>query len=251
MPIRQTVDGKALAIDLTEAAIEELNFTLQTVAEFQAFERDNRQLLFDLHSTLNEFPFLAGDVDVAIRRVDQAQRDLYSLQAEGDRIQRQRLVFRQHTAAIIQGYRTRDFAFRAFRDEALERYKALFDLSARYTYLAASAYDYETGLLDATGNVSAADFYEKIVQARSLGVVIDGEPQFAGASIGDPGLSGVLAEMAGDWSVVKPRLGFNNPDNYATTFSLRTEKERILPGADGDLAWRDLLSEKKMANHSR
>ena len=28
---------------------------------------------------------------------------------------------RQHAAAIIQGYRTRDFAFRAFRDEALER----------------------------------------------------------------------------------------------------------------------------------
>jgi hypothetical protein len=235
-------------INVAEAAIEELNFALETLASFEEFERENRQLLHDLETALTELPLLAREVDVAIRRLDQAQRDLYSLQAEGDRIQKQRLVFRQHTAAIIQGYRTRDFAFRAFRDEALERYKALFDLSARYTYLAASAYDYETGLLDAVGNSSAAEFFEKIVKSRSIGVVIDGEPQFAGASTGDPGLSGVLAELDGDWSVVKTRLGFNNPDNYATTFSLRTEKERILPGADGDLAWRDLLSEKKMAN---
>lgn len=54
---------------------------------------------------------------------DQALRNLYALQAEGDRVQQQRMVFRQHAAAIVQGYRTCDFAFRSFRDEALERYQ--------------------------------------------------------------------------------------------------------------------------------
>jgi hypothetical protein len=211
-------------------------------------ESTNEQLLYDLNSTLSELKFLARDIDVEIRRLDQAQRDLHALRAEGERIQLERLVFRQHAAAIIQGYRTRDFAFRVFRDEALERYNALFDLALRYTYLAARAYDYETGLLDPDGNAVAAGFYEKIVKARALGVVSDGQPQFAGASTGDPGLSGVLAELAGDWSVAKTRLGFNNPDRYATTLSLRQEKFRLLAGADGDQPWRDMLSSHQMAN---
>ncbi len=108
--------------------------------------------------------------------------------------------------------------------------------------MAARAYDYETGLLDIDGNASSSDLYEKIVQARALGVVTDGVPQFAGSSTGDPGLSGVLAELAGDWSVVKSRLGFNNPDNYRTAFSLREENYRLIPGAEADGAWRDILS---------
>ncbi len=209
---------------------------------------ENRQLIYELVETLEGFIGIQGPVDAALRQVDQAERDLFALRAEGDRILHQRLVFRQHTAAIIQGYRTRDFAFRAFRDEALERYNALFDLAAQYTYLAARAYDYETGLLDASGNARAADFYEKIVRARALGIVSNGVPQFAGASTGDPGLSGVLAEMAGDWSVAKTRLGFNNPDRYRTTFSLRQENARIIPGTEGDGTWKDLLSASKLDN---
>jgi uncharacterized delta-60 repeat protein len=237
-----------LTILAAETAIDRLNFRYGAqVTEIQ-FANENKQLLTDLHSTLEDLKGGAGAIDAAIRHADQAQRNLYTLQAEGDRIQQQRLVFRQHSAAIIQGYRTRDFAFRSFRDEALERYNALFDLAARYTYLAARAYDYETGLLDADGNAQAAEFYNKIVQARALGVISNGVPQFAGASTGDPGLSGVLAAMAGDWSVAKTRLGFNNPDRYRTTFSLRMENSRIIPGTEGDGAWKDLLSAARMDN---
>ena len=36
-----------------------------------------------------------------------------------------------------------------------------------------------------------------------------------------------------DWSVLKGRLGFNNPDGYGTTVSLRTENYRIKPDASG------------------
>jgi hypothetical protein len=54
--------------------------------------------------------------------------------------------------------------------------------------------------------------------------------------------------MNSDWSVVKTRLGFNNPDRYRTTFSLRQEKERIIPSTAGDIAWADALAATKMDN---
>lgn len=240
-----TLHDVQLANDVIKDGLEA---SLETFKEHIEWTEKNKRLLYNINVSFDAFVGGQHALDVAVRQLDQAQRDLYASQAEGDRIQKQRLVFRQHSAAIIQGYRTRDFAFRAFRDEALQRYKALFDLAARYTYLAARAYDYETGLLDANGNASAANFYAKIVQARALGVVSNGVPQFAGSTTGDPGLSGVLAAMAGDWSVAKTRLGFNNPDRYSTTFSLRMEKDRILPGSGGDLKWKDQLSSYKMAN---
>ena len=112
--------------------------------------------------------------------------------ASGNRIQKEREIFRQRASAVVQGFRTRDAAFRIFRNEKLERYKTLFDLSARYTYLAAKAYDYETGLLHTDQGKS---FLSRIVQSRSLGVIKDGVPQYAGSNTGDPGLSSVMAEM--------------------------------------------------------
>jgi hypothetical protein len=79
-------------------------------------------------------------------------------------------------------------------------------------------------------------------------VVSGGQPQFAGSSTGDPGLSGILASMNGDWAVAKTRLGFNNPDRYSTTFSLRTEKERLTNDASGDQAWKDMLAASTVSN---
>src|SRR6185295_14117286 len=87
-----------------------------------------------------------------------------------------------------------------------------------------------------------------IVNSRALGVVKNGEPQYAGSNTGDPGLSSVLAEMKADWDVLKGRLGFNNPDAYGTTVSLRTENLRILPGTDGNTAWQDILQRGRMDN---
>ena len=79
--------------------------------------------------------------------------------------------------------------------------------------MAAKAYDYDTGLL---GTSRGREFINRIVNARALGVFNNGQPQFAGSNTGDPGLSSVLAEMNGDWSVVRSRLGFINPDAYAS-----------------------------------
>src|SRR5262245_28089162 len=54
--------------------------------------------------------------------------------------------------------------------------------------------------------------------------------------------------MAGDWSVVRSRLGFSNPDAYGTTVSLRTENFRILPGTNGNDNWKDVLNQGRRAN---
>ena len=236
------------AKDINAQLKEAYNRLLEIDTENVAWTHENRQLILELRQSLQNFIDKSGSVDATYRRFDQAKRDLAAVEAEGFRVQQSREVFRQRAAAIIQGYRTKDLAFRSFRNEALEKYKTLFDLAARYAFLAARSYDYETGLLNSDGSTTASNFYQKIVQARALGVISGGRPQFGASTTGDPGLSGALAQMNGDWTVVKTRLGFNNPDRYRTTFSLRNELHRIVNGDSGVLPWKDKLRAARMAN---
>ena len=209
------------------------------------WRQEQREAIIELQDRLNGLQDDISRINAQLSQLGDAQRKFRTLQAQGDRIQGEREVFRQHTAAIIQGYRTRDAAFRLFRNEKLERYKSLFDLASRYALLAAQAYDYETGLLNTDQGKA---FIQRIVAARALGLVTDGKPQYAGSDTGDPGLSSALAEMKADWDTLKGRLGFNNPDGYGTTASLRSENFRILPGSDGDTAWSDLLNRYRSDN---
>jgi hypothetical protein len=226
----------------TETANRYLEFNDIAPEQFNQELRDAVSVVRDkVYGMNNNFM----TINQRLQELDDAQRKYRSLLAEGDRIQQERQIFRQRAAAVIQGYRTRDAAFRIFRNEKLERYKTLFDLAAQYAYMAAQAYDYETGLLHTD---QGKEFINRIVRSRALGVVQGGEPQFAGSDTGDPGLSSAMAEMFADWSVVKGRLGFNNPDAYGTTVSLRTEKFRILPGTNGQDNWKDILNQARKAN---
>jgi hypothetical protein len=247
---KKVVDGIGIARYTVVNALELAVNTAKTLEEFYNLEplaRDTelRNSVQDLVNKLGDAQERWWAVNERVRELDDAQRALRALVAQGDRTQAERQVFRQRAAAVVQGYRTRDAAFRLFRNEKLERYKTLFDLSARYALLAANAYDYETGLL---GTRAGNDFKGKIIASRALGVVQDGEPQFAGSDSGDPGLSSALAEMKADWEVLRGRLGFNNPDAYGTTVSLRVENERILPGTEGDTNWKDLLNSARRAD---
>ncbi len=197
-----------------------------------------QQAVLELDATLVELQQTLFTINQRVQEVDDAVRGYQALVAQGDRLQAERQVHRQRAASVVQGFRTRDAAFRGFRNEKLERYKTLFDLSARYAFLAANAYDYETGLINTT---AGRGFVNRILGARALGVVRDGEPQYAGSNTGDPGLSSALAEMKADWDVVRGRLGFNNPDAYGTLVSLRTENFRVLPSSSGDAKWTDVL----------
>jgi hypothetical protein len=236
--------------DFSTAALEFSSDTTVRWLEFGGiapleWNQEIRQDVNEIGDKLYIISTSFATINTRLRELDDAQRSLQTLIAEGDRIQAEQETFSKRVAAVIQGYRTRDAAFRIFRNEKLERYKTLFDLASRYALLAANAYDYETGLL----NTSAGRQYiNRIVSSRALGVVHNGEPQYAGSDTGDPGLSSALAEIKADWDVLRGRLGFNNPDAYGTTCSLRTECFRILPDTNGLSNWKDLLQRARVNN---
>ena len=204
-----------------------------------------KESVLPLDLKLKELNNSLYDIQEASIQYGGAQTQYRNLVAKGIRIQAERAMTRRNTAAVIQGFRTRDSALRVFRNEKLERFKTLRDMASKYAFLAAQAYDYETGLL---GSDEGRKFINKIINSRALGVVVDGEPVFAGSESGDPGISSSLAELKNDWSVVKGRLGLNNPDLYYTTLSLRKEKYRILSGEAGSREWGDVLEQSRKSN---
>ena len=232
---RQLWAGLMLSFDLREMELEGLGGDLQ-------LKQGLKEALIGIGDQISAIGDQQAIINSRARTLENTRMRYATLKAQGDRILLEREIFRKRAASKVHGYRTRDAAFRIFRNEKLERYKSMFDLAARYTYFAAKAYDYETGQL---GSDSGQRFLSRIVASRALGVVQDGEPQFAGSNMGDPGLSSVLAEMKADWSVLRGRLGFNNPDTYGTTASLRTENHRILPGSAGSTAWADVLQKAR------
>jgi hypothetical protein len=177
--------------------------------------------------------------------LQQAVEKVRTLIAAGDRLLEDREIFRQRAAAVIQGYRTKDVTFRTFRNEALEQYRSLYDLAARYTYLAAKSYDYETGLL---GGTTGQSVINGIVAARALGDLTGGVPQATVSTSGDAGLAGTMARLQADWAVAKGRLGINNPDTNGTVFSLRRELFRILGASTEDTAWQQTLEQHIVAD---
>lgn len=171
-----------------------------------------------------------------------------SVLARGQRLLEDRLRFRKQTAAQIQEYRYKDMAFRIFRNDALQKYRAQFDLAARYVFLAANAYDYETNLGEDDPRGPGQEFMTDIVRSRALGLVQNGIP-LTGSGIGDPGLADPLARLFQNWNLVlKGQLGFNNPQTETGRFSLRHELFRIQAGFQGNENWRETLQRHVVAN---
>lgn len=247
---KATLDAVEIARLAVTSAIRAANDAAATGVQYDQIDptqrtEDRRAALNDLDGALGDLQGSAYAINAALQRYDDAQRKVAALVAKGNRIQQTREISRQRTAAVIQGFSTRDAAFRLFRSEKLERYKTLFDLVSRYALLAANAYDYETGLL---GTDQGKAFVSRIINSRALGIVRNGEPLFAGSDTGDPGISSALAEMKADFDVLKGRLGFNSPDVYTTLASLRTGNLRIMPDSSGLSAWQDYLQRCTVPN---
>ncbi|MBN1672132.1 MAG: hypothetical protein JXR37_13920 [Kiritimatiellae bacterium] len=175
-------------------------------------------------------------------QVQQAVGRYHSAVARGQRILEERAAFRRSAAPEIQDLRYQDMAFRVFRNDALQKYRAVLDLAARYVYMAATAYDYETNLLGGD-NGAGREFLANIVRQRGLGQLLNGIPM-----AGRPGLADPLARLSQNFAVYKTQMGFNNPQTETSRFSLRQELFRIRSDASSDTAWRNVLEEHRVAD---
>lgn len=245
---------KALAIAArADAAAQEVKAiseeqALEKTMQALGFAHEEIQLAYEYDSAFRDAITHSQELMQLLLANQRANEKVRNVLAQGNRILSEREVFRQRAAAIIQGLRTKDITFRLFRNEALEQYRSLYDLASRYTYLAAKSYDYETGLL---GTATGQTVFKDIVAARSLGDVTAGTPLSTVSSLGDSGLAGTMAKLIADFSVAKGRLGINNPDQYGTVFSLRTELYRLLKDdtlTSDDDAWRQTLEQHIVAN---
>ncbi len=202
----------------------------------------------ELLSKIREEAVKRIELYTLIEAAQQASGRYLAALASGQRLLDDRLRFRQQTAGDVQNYRYKDMAFRVFRNDALQQYRAQFDLAARYVYLAAKAYDYETNMLG-SDTMAGQQFLSNIVRSRSLGVFQDGQPQTGGA---DPGLSDTMAKMWLNFDLVlRGRLGFNNAQNEVNRFSLREELFRTVNDPNittDDDKWRATLGAHVVAN---
>ena len=236
LTVKSGKGGMELAVDQLERDTSIAELKLDT-------KRTLQQMLYEY---VNDWRDLTntqyGIAQLSISHQRNLQKVL-DLLAKGDRILLEREIFRKRAATLVQGYRTNDLTFRAFRNESLEQYRTLFDLASRYTYLAAKSYDYETGLL---GSTQGQAVISKIVSSRALGDLSGGKPQATVSTLGDSGLAGTMAQLQADFSVAEGRLGINNPDTNGTLISLRQELFRLRNDptvTDDDRAWQQTLEQ--------
>src|SRR5690554_893866 len=233
-------DGLEIAGNAIDAAKED-------VSELAGIRSMHNDANLDLYNTAGEVdamlrqePLLRAELYARTEAIKQLQGEYLATLAEGLRVYDQLLTFRRTGAAATQEHRYKDMAFRIFRNDALQKYRASFDLAARYVYLAAAAYDYETNLLGSDAKAGQS-FLTKVVKERSLGQVLDGEPM-----AGSPGLADTMAQLKLNFDVLKGQMGFNNPQVETNRFSLRRELFRIPEGEEGDAQWRRVLESARV-----
>ena len=229
-----------------ETKAEEVQADLQSFID--AFNREiaDKQHVSEFQNLYSKMLASAFEINHRTIELQQATERVAQIYAEADRLLSERQSFRVRAAAVVQGYRTRDVVFRSLRNEKLSQFSALFDLAQTYTYCAVKAYDYETGLL---GSPEGLGFTHAIISNLSVGEFVGGNP--LNATIGDPGLAGVLAAVRDDWSVARRRLGFNNPDRNGTMFSLRQELFRIRtdqPTPADNMLWKQVLQQHVLSD---
>ncbi|KPA14404.1 conserved hypothetical protein, secreted [Candidatus Magnetomorum sp. HK-1] len=172
----------------------------------------------------------------------QASDKYRAILAKGLRLLDERKAFNAKVARKTQGKRYMDMAFRLNLNKALSKYKSAFDLAARYVYLTAKAYDYDTNLSD-RDPASAKPFLSDIVRQRHLGQYEDDQ-----YIIGQGGLGDILATMKINYSILKEQMGFNSPQKETGRFSVRSEMFRIKHGEDNRDAWITELKKKRVEN---
>ena len=234
--------GLDIAIDYREKKLTLLENDANLAAAKVSWSEAQKNAFGEARDAVVDLASAARDVQSAWAKMVAAAENYDTIVDEGNRIQSEREIARAKRVNRIIELRYNDMFFRQMQDEALTRYSAAFDLAQKYVYMAAQTYDYETGLLSADRD-SGDRFRAEIIGSRALGkFTANGDPLPASSSRGDPGLADILYRMLSNYSVLKGRLGINNPDRNATWFSLRKELFRISSGTNGLADWQLELS---------
>ena len=237
------INAQSFKIQKCEEAVDELDDAL--AKQFGAWmdNADRQKKVAAIKEQTAKVRGALAELEVAFTDANEKRMAYAKVVAEGDELQAERERLRIQWAADLSQSRYRNMTYQIFRNDALQRYHEAFGLAAKYVFLAAKAYDYETGLLQSDrANTAGAAFMTSIVKARALGrFASDGTP-LPGGDAGDPGLADILARMEQNWTVLKTRLGFNNAQGDLDSFSLRADLFGKAADAAGDKAWRDALA---------
>ncbi len=266
--IKMTEIGVSGGISVAQVATRVLLLASEIGLEIYEAEKDmaneatertqsNREMLKELEDLVGDEPIKRIAIFKEIENL-RALSDRYrSTVAKGAKLIDERAAFNKRVAAKTQLNRYQDMTFRVARNHALQSYNGMFEIAARYAYLAAKAYDYECNFSpDDPGSPSA--LFSDIIQARTLGQGADSVPQ-----MGEGGLAEALAWLRINYDSLKGQLGFSNPQYETGKLSLRTELFRILPsgetqpvgdnqfpggGEEADALWRQTLENARVDN---
>lgn len=241
---------------VNEAAMEISEDTVNMYNADDERKAEYAELIAGIDDTLDSEGDMRSDIFAQAEQLRSHAQEYRTYLSQGTMLISEREAFNKRVSAMTQQNRYQDMTFRVQRNHALQNYNRLLDIAARYVYLAAKAYDYETNLAaDDPGSPSA--LFSQINKARTIGLVDDsGVPQ-----LGD-GLAGVLAQLQMNYEALRGRLGLTNPQVETGKLSLRSEKFRIFPTgyvpagntagwsglASADTNWKNVLSQARVKN---
>ena len=240
--LRVTAYASRLKADMLESDKEIAALDMETKLQKAGYRYDVQQALAEIEGLLgNEAPtrmeiFKERE---SMRQVSEKYRAVLS---KALRLMEERKAYNARVAKKTQGKRYMDMAFRLNLNKSLSKYRNAFDTAARYVYLAAKAYDYDTNLRD-DDPASAKPLLTDIIRQRHLGQFENGK-----YIVGMDGLGDILATMKINYETLKSQMGFDAPQTETGRFSLRYELMRIKNDADSLETWRDALKTKKVDN---
>ncbi|MFT6241159.1 MAG: hypothetical protein ACJAQT_003255 [Akkermansiaceae bacterium] len=251
-PVRGAAAAASAAAGGTFNALKSVKEIVQRFAEFgrdEAIAQLERNFtradkISALEGHIEEIANLSGGdqpgrnaIALALQNLEIHRQQYFTAQAKGFRLLREREAFNKILAAKVQSNRYDDMIFRLTRNEAMTKYQAAFNHAARYTWLAARAYDYETSL-DPGDPAAIGGLLDQIVKERQLGLWSGGTPR-----AGQGGLAEILNKLSGNFQVLKGQLGIDSQEAELEKMSLRQELFRVGPGgnASSDDRWKDVL----------
>ena len=228
-----------------EAGVTLAENELQIYEKREEDVQTGKEMLKALENLVGDEPIKRIAIFKEIQALREQSDQYRAMLDEGTRLIDERAAFNKRVAAQTQRNRYQDMTFRVSRNHALQTYRAAFDLAARYAYLTAKAYDYETNF-EPSNPHSPTTAFGDIIRARGIGH-FDGDARF-----GKGGLAEVLAWLKAHYDLLKGQLGINNPQFETGKISLRTELFRIQPSGPNtptsDNLWRNTLQQARVAD---